>query len=252
MIRLLFISLLLVLPVRAEEVVGALSQNRVAITANFDGSEIFVYGAVKREAPVPEDAGPLEVAITIEGPSEPIMVREKQRKLGIWVNSEAVEVDQAPAFYTVATTGPLEQIISATDRLRHGIGLDKVVRLVGAPSNIDMPERFTDAVVRIKKDQGLYSIQERTVDLTEETLFRTTIALPANLVEGDYRTRMYLMRDRDVISVAETTIVVHKSGLERLIYNMAHEQPLLYGILSILVALAAGWGASEAFRMLRR
>jgi hypothetical protein len=32
---------------------------------------------------------------------------------------------------------------------------------------------------------------------------------------------------------------------------MAHELPLLYGLLSLAIALAAGWGASAAFRYLR-
>ena len=36
-----------------EKIVAGLSQNRVSITANFDGSEILIYGAVKREEPAP-------------------------------------------------------------------------------------------------------------------------------------------------------------------------------------------------------
>ena len=50
-----------------ESVVSMLSQNRISITANFDGSEVFVFGAVKREAP-PPDAGPMDVIITLAGP----------------------------------------------------------------------------------------------------------------------------------------------------------------------------------------
>jgi hypothetical protein len=53
------VLLALALPARAETMVAGLSQNRVSITANFDGSEILVFAAVAREAPVPE-GDPLE------------------------------------------------------------------------------------------------------------------------------------------------------------------------------------------------
>lgn len=239
-------------PVAAEEVVGALSQNRVAITANFDGSEIFVFGAVKREAPVPDSAGPLHVVITIRGPSEPVVVRRKERTLGIWVNRDSVLVDEAPSFYAIASTGPLTKVMSETARLRHRIGFDKAVRIVGAPDNVENPRSFSEAVVRIRQDNGLYKQQDGIVDLRDETLFATNVALPANLTEGVYRTRMFLLRDREVISISDTEIIVRKEGLERWIYTMAHEQPLYYGILSLAVALFAGWLASEVFRLLRR
>ena len=57
---------LLALPAGAESIVAGLSQNRVSITADFDGSEILIYGAVKRDTPPPE-GGPLEVIVTVEG-----------------------------------------------------------------------------------------------------------------------------------------------------------------------------------------
>ena len=51
--RLLLVLLLTLLPAlgQAEEVVLGLSRNNVAITANFDGSELLIFGAVKREEP---------------------------------------------------------------------------------------------------------------------------------------------------------------------------------------------------------
>jgi uncharacterized protein (TIGR02186 family) len=95
-----------------EAIVSGLSQNRVSITANYDGSEILVYGAVKRETPIPE--GKLEVIVTVEGPSAPVVVRRKDRVAGIWINDAAVNIDSAPSFYSVVTTGPIEKILSHT------------------------------------------------------------------------------------------------------------------------------------------
>lgn len=252
MIRLLILLALLPLAAQAEEVIGGLSQNTVSITANFNGSEIFVFGAVKREEPIPADGGPLEVVISIEGPDQRVTVRKKERTFGIWVNRAAVEVDHAPSFYAIASTGALSEIMSETERQRYRLGFDRAIRLVDAPDDVVDPRAFTQAIARIRQDNGLYTQQDGIVDLQQETLFSTNVRLPANLVEGDYLTRMFLLRDRAVVHVSETSIAVRKEGLERLIYTTAHEQPLLYGLLSIAVALFAGWGASEAFRLLRR
>ncbi|MEL7133398.1 MAG: TIGR02186 family protein, partial [Pseudomonadota bacterium] len=97
MLRWLMIALLFAVAAKAEEVVLGLSQNEVAITTSFDGSEILIFGAVKREAPVPE--GELGVIVTIAGPSEPVTVRRKERRFGIWVNTDSVELDGAPSYY---------------------------------------------------------------------------------------------------------------------------------------------------------
>lgn len=244
--------LLLAAPASAEQVVADLSQNRVSITTSFEGSDIFVFGAVSRDAPVAEGQGDLEVIIKIIGPSAPIMVRRKDRRLGIWVNTDAVEVDRAPHFVALASTGALTDIVSFTDAMRHEIGYDHVVKLIDAPGDVEDVQSFREAVIRIREDEGLYKQLPGTVKLTSDTLFSTRIALPANLVEGDYSARVFLMRDKNVLDVFETTIAVRKAGLERWIYNLAHEKPLIYGLMSIAVALFAGWGAAAVFRAFSR
>ena len=108
-----------------------LSADEIALTAHFDGSELFLFGAVRRDGPVPEEAGPLDIVITLKGPPRNVMVREKARRFGIWVNTDAVEVRQAPSFYAVATTAPLDDILSQTAQLRYGIGMEQAVRRVG-------------------------------------------------------------------------------------------------------------------------
>ena len=250
-VRFLLLLLALALPAQSEEaVVAGLSQNRVAITANFDGSEILIFGAVKRDEP-PPGTGPLQVIITIAGPSEPIMVRRKAKRYGIWVNTDAVEVDAAPSFYAVATSGPLEEILKDIEDLRHRISIPRAIRSVGAPMNIKDSDTFTEALIRIRSDAGLYLVDVDSVDISEETLFDTSIALPANLTEGVYTARIYLTRGGNVAAEHETSIDVQKVGLERWLFNLAHEKPLAYGILSLVIAIAAGWGASAIFRYLR-
>ena len=249
MIRLLALLMALAVPAKAEEIVLGLSRDRVAITATFEGSEILIFGAIRREAPIPED-GELGVIVTVAGPDQPAIVRRKDKRLGIWVNTAGVKVDAAPSFYAVATTAPLPQLLRETEDLRHKITLARAIRFVDAA--VSDSAAYQDALIRIRTGQDLYQTLESAVDLEQETLFRTEIALPANLTEGEYEARIFLTRNGRVIDEYVTAIPVVKVGLERWLYNLAHEQAFLYGLMSLAIAIAAGWVASAAFSAFRR
>ena len=238
-------------PLFAEEIVLGLSKDHVSITANFDGSEILIFGAVKREAPIPE-GDPLDVVIAVSGPEQPLTVRRKEKRFGIWVNTDSVEIDSAPSFYAIATSAPFEDVMSDVEDLRHKVSIPRAIRSVGAPYDIQDAATFSEAVIRIRKKDGSYQLLENSVSVDQQTLFRTSIDLPANLTEGDYLTRIFLTRGGIVVSSFDTVIDVRKVGLERWLFTLSREQPLLYGLLSLAIAIAAGWGASAAFRALRQ
>ncbi len=239
------------LPVQAgEDVVLGLSRDEIEINTTFDGSEILLFGAIKRESAIPE--GELGVIVAIAGPSQSLNVRRKERRFGIWVNVDAVEVDVAPSFYAVATSGPWSEVLSEVEDLRHKISIPRAIRSVGAPSTIKDAQSFTDAVIRIRTASRAYKVDEGAVELREDTLFQTSVRLPANLTEGDYATRIFLTRGGNVVSQYQTVIDVRKVGMERWLFSLSREQPILYGLMSLAIAIAAGWGASAAFRMLRQ
>lgn len=242
------LAMLMAWPAWAEDIVLGLSQDEISITANFNGSEIILFGAIMREAPSPD--GDLGVIVAVAGPDEPVTVRRKERRFGIWVNTEAAEIDAAPTFYAVATNHPLRDILSETEDLRYGISIGNAIRAVD--TQVGDQFAFTGALTRIRTESGLYQRLDNAVLLRQDTLFDARIRLPANLTEGDYETRIFLTRDQQVVATYETAISVRKVGLERLIYTLAHERPLVYGVLALAIAIIAGWGASAAFQLLRR
>ncbi|MFT4151250.1 MAG: TIGR02186 family protein [Paracoccaceae bacterium] len=251
--------LLLALPVAAQEqgpsrgaetIVAGLSQNQVEIKANFSGSEIMVYGAVRRESPPPTD-NPLHVIVTVEGPPMQMTIRRKERVAGIWVNNASVQVDSAPSFYGVASTGPLGLILLKTEDQRYRITMTNAIRAVGISAEATNAPEFIEALLRVYEGEGRYRLAEDTVRFSEATLFRTDVILPANLTDGNYRVRIFLVRQGRVIDHLERDIRVRKAGLEWAIYNAAHRHSLEYAIVALLIAVAAGWAASEVFRRIR-
>lgn len=239
------LGLALPLPAAAEEIVAGLSQSSVAITTNYSGSEILIYGAVKREAPIPANM-PMRVLITVEGPDLPVVVRRKDRTWGIWLNDDKLRTGPVPTFYSVSTSAPLEDALSRAEDLRFGITLPAVLH---SPDKTARP--FLDALLRLRTREGFYALQEGAIAFTEETLFSTEVALPAALTEGNYTVRIFLTRNGAVLDEMKRTIWVRKAGLERFLYKAAHEWALFYGLAALVVAAGAGWAASALFSRLR-
>ncbi|WBU58217.1 TIGR02186 family protein [Paracoccus sediminicola] len=235
----------------AEQVVAGLSSDAVSITTSFDGSEIILYGAIRRETAIPASSL-LQVVATVEGPSRSVTIRRKQRKLGIWVNTESVVVGAAPSFYSVASTAPLRLILDADQDSLYRISIPTAMRSFARPVSVEDPVEFTEAMIASRIADGTYRLDEGAVRLEQDTLFRADFRLPANLIEGTYKTRIFLLREGRVIDSYTAPLEVRKVGLERWLYRLAFDQPLVYGIMSLLIAAFAGWAASAAFRALQR
>ncbi|MFT4743032.1 MAG: hypothetical protein ACI91Z_001006 [Yoonia sp.] len=249
MLRLLSLLLLLALPAQAEEeIILGLSQNEIDITATFVGSEILLFGAIRRDAPVPE--GNLGIIVTVAGPEIPVTVRRKERRFGIWVNVDDVEIAAAPSFYAVASSADLSKVLRPSEDLINRITIPQVVRHVG--TNVLDSQSFARALMRIRAENDQYQLLEGAVAISRDTLFQTRIQMPANLTEGFYVAKIFLTRDGNVVDEYETSIPVKKVGMERWLYNLAHENAFLYGLMSLAIAIAAGWSASAVFGLFRR
>ena len=249
MLRIVLLLLISTSSAMAERVVIGMDKEKVAITATFDGSQILVFGAVKRDKPAP--IGDIQIVVSIAGPSEPISVHRKSKVLGIWMNTDTVEVDAAPSFYAVATSSDFSSTINDTEDLRYKVSIPRAIRSVGAPMDVLDAASFSDAVIRIRSEKGLYQLLENNVSIDEQTLFRTSIDMPADISDGDYTARILLTRNGNVVDEFTTIIDVRKVGLERFLFNMSRENPLAYGLMSIAIAIFAGWAASLLFRFFR-
>lgn len=245
--RWLLLLIALALPLRAEEIVSGVSTSDVSIDTSFNGTAILIYGAAMREAP-PPDWPLLQVIVTVEGPATPLVIRKKERVAGIWLNRGAVQIASAPSFYAVATTGELGDILSPKEDAKHHVSIPSTIEAIAGAED---EEAYVQALQRIRAETGQYRLAQNSVLLLRQSLFRTDITLPANLIEGEYRVRIFLTRGGEVVDMQENVIDVRKAGIERWLYNLAMEQPLAYGVISLIMAMVAGWGASEIFRRFR-
>jgi len=54
--------------------------------------------------------------------------------------------------------------------------------------------------------------------------------------------------DVSLVARAEDTLLVSKTGVEDNLFNFAHGQSLIYGLLCVLTALTVGWLGGVIFR----
>lgn len=226
-------------PSRAEPLVADLSSHRIAIESGFTGAEVLLYGAI-------EDEG--DLVVVVRGPMERIVVRRKDRILGVWMNRDKMIFVGVPAFYAVASSRPLDEIARAPLLALHRIGLDtlRLTALTTRPPKEIKP--FHDALMRNRVRDGLYKAEPGKVSFVGKRLFRTKLRFPGNVPTGTYNTQVFLIRDGAVVSAETTPLFISKSGLEAEINYFARAQPAYYGITAIILALAAGWIAAVVFR----
>lgn len=225
-------------PARAQPLVFDLSSHLVAITTGFSGAELLLFGATEGEG---------DVVVILRGPETETVVRRKSRVAGIWINTESRTFTNAPAFYRVASSRPIEEITTPDLRARHQIGLGNL-RLTAADPRRPEIDAFRAGLIRNKENRALYAADVGRVAFLGPRLFRTRVELPANVPPGAYTAEVLLIRNRQVVAAQTTPMFVSKVGVGAEVYDFAHRYAALYGILAIAIAVLAGWGAGVAFR----
>jgi uncharacterized protein (TIGR02186 family) len=226
---------------RADQLVADLSQHLIAITTAFVGTEVVLFGTAE---------GEVDIVVTVHGPRHDQIVRRKVRTGGIWINRDSLAFDQVPSYYAVASTRPIGEIARPDVMARLELGVDHLRLRPLDAAGLDISEiaTFQDALVRNKQRQGLYSREPEQVHFIGPRLFRTTLDFPANVPPGIYQVQVFEVRAGQVTDAQRSTLVISKIGLEADVYDFAHQQAALYGLLAIVLAITAGWLAGVIFR----
>ena len=241
--RVLLTALLLAtMPAQAEDLVSGISQDVVQITSNYTGTDIVVFGAIQDA----QKAQGRDLVVVVRGPDEPMTVRRRDRVAGVWVNRDAAQFQGLPAYYYLASTQPVDHIAPPRALARYGVGIQYLYpTTVGSHHD---PRFFLEAAKRHLRKAGLYAENPGSIDFLSETLFRTRVPVPAGVTRGQYNVEVYLFRDGEVVSAQSTPLFVDATGLERRLYNLAHNAPLGYGLACVFMAMLLGWISSVLFR----
>jgi uncharacterized protein (TIGR02186 family) len=224
-----------------------ISARSIEIRYSFTGAQLLLFGAILYPGGrVPSD--PADVIVVLKGPVEPILVREKQKVAGIWMNADSNRFRSAPGFYAVASSAPVRQLVDERTAAIYELGLQDLQLSPGGGALPDKERRFEAGLLDLRKRQNLYAEHPRGVEISEGVLYRARIAIPSQVPVGTYTAETFLVDNGKVVAAATREIEIGKSGFERWVALVARRNSFLYGLASVLLSLGLGWAAAAAFR----
>jgi uncharacterized protein (TIGR02186 family) len=238
-------------PASAERLVVSLSNPRVAITSNFIGDELVLFGTVEPDAGKSGPPPSYDLVVTVVGPQETLRTRRKQRVLGIWVNVDSREFVRAPSYLAILSNRPVAEIAGPDVLRRLQVGLDNFLlpqRIGPDIADTVRDDPFRRAFVQLQSQHSFYRQTGNAVTFLTPAVFRAAISLPADAPVGKYAIDVKLFVGGAIVTRTTAALEVTKTGFEQYVAEAARDNGLLYGLATMLMALFTGWVASVVFK----
>jgi len=224
-------------PAHAQLLEADLSTRQIAITSSYVGEDLVLFGTRDGEG---------DIIVVVRGPDTANIVRRKERIAGLWLNRAAVEFRGVPGLYALAASTALESAATEAFLAANEIGVGHLRFEAVAGGDVESAA-FAAALVRDRQRVGLFAEEVAPVHFVGERLFRAEFYLPAAAPVGTYTATIYLLRGGEVAATNTAVLNVTKAGLGRAVYDYSYQQPALYGVLAVVLALIAGWFAATVF-----
>lgn len=232
-----------------ENIQIGLSTDRVMITAGFTGADLTIFGALEDADPQIARQGRYDVIVVLEGPARPVVVRRKDRVLGVWINLESETFENVPVSYSVATTRPFQDITEPASYKQLSLGANNIfMQPADESQNPATIAEFTKALRERKAATGQYSENVGGVQFLSQNLFRATVRLAPSVPVGTHKARAYLFKNGLFVKESSAQLEIRKSGFEQSIFRAAHDYSFLYGFFAISLAMITGWLGRVIFR----
>jgi len=243
------LSLIAPLMIAADKpvLVPDISARQVQIRYSFTGAQLLLFGAVVYPGGRPPDRQ-VDIAVVLRGPVQPILVREKQKIAGIWMNADSNRFRSAPSFYAVASSRPISTLLDERTAAIYELGLHNLQLSPGGGALPEKERRFEAGLLDLRSRHNLYSEYPHGVEINGGVLYRAAITIPSQVPVGTYTAETFLIDRNKVIAAATRDIQINKSGFERYVALAARRQRVLYGLTCVLLSLGLGWAAAAVFR----
>jgi len=223
------------------------SARQVQIRYSFNGAQLLLFGAVVYPGGRPPDRQ-VDIAVVLRGPVQAILVREKQKIAGIWMNADSNRFRSAPSFYAVASSAPIADLLDERTAAIYELGVHNLQLSPGGGALPEKERGFEAGLLDLRSRGGLYQENPHGVEITGGVLYRAVITIPSEVPVGTYTAETFLIDRHKVIAAASRDIQIDKSGFERTIAVAARRHRLVYGLACVALSLGLGWAAAAAFR----
>ena len=97
-------------------------------------------------------------------------------------------------------------------------------------------------------EEGHFVMQEDGVRFLSNNAYAVNLQLPSDVVNGRFLVRTLVLKNQELVTERTESFSVRKSGFENFVFVASRQQPLLYGIVCVLLALGTGWLAGVVFK----
>jgi len=229
---LLFAGLMLQTPSWAEEpLVVVPDTGEVKITTDFAGTEVKAVGSMR---------GPADLVIKLVGPQQAAIL-SRETKLGpFWVEGETMKMEGAPSLLFLYATAPIASILPPAEQQKYGLILEGVPVRVAPQLKARAADDWRKAFFRLKERQGYYHEDDTAIRVFGNRLFIADMQLPGDLQTGTYTVETLVVKSGKVVGRNVAQFSVRLSGIERWVWNAAHDHSWLFGGLFTLLAMLLG------------
>ena len=244
----LLFAFLLLGAARDPILVPEISQHEVQVRQGFRGTELLLFGAIL--APDGTRAGQdYDIVVVLKGPTQSIVLREKQRIAGIWVNAESVEFRSAPTYFAVASSKPINKIVDDKTAAIYELGLPWLQLSPIGSYDPKEQARMSAGLVDLLSREGLYRQDTKGVKVSQQVLYQARIGLPSSVQTGTYTAETFAISRGRVVASAISRVEVQKQGFERAVAQFAQTNGFLYGLLAVMLSVGMGFLAGRLFAL---
>ncbi len=222
------------------------SARSIEIRYSFTGAQLLLFGAILYPGGRAPDR-PLDIAVVVKGPVQPILVREKQQIAHIWMNADSYRFRSAPSYYAIASSRPVRDLVDERTAAIYELGVRDLQLSPGGGALPEKERRFEAGLLDLRQRQRLYAEDSTGVEISERVLYRARINIPSQVPIGTYTAETFLIDDGRVVAAATREIEIGKSGFERFIAVAARRYAVFYGLAAVLLSLGLGWFAAWLF-----
>ncbi len=242
------LALMLLTGARDPILVPDVSQHEVQVRQGFTGTELLLFGAIL--TPEGTRAGQdYDIVVVLEGPARPLVLREKRKVAGMWVNADSTNLRSVPSFYAVASNRPIHDIVDERTAAIYELGLDSLQLSPSDSIDPDSQTHFAQGLVGLMARQGLYKQDDHAVTINGQVLYQARIALPSSVQTGTYTAETFAISHGRVVASAIARVAVSKQGFERAVADFSQHQAVAYGVLAVLLSVFMGWLAGRLFAL---
>jgi Putative transmembrane protein (Alph_Pro_TM) len=187
-----------------------------------------------------------KIIIVVQGGKAKEVFNKVGRVGPIWINTGKVAVSDVPSLLLVFSSEPISECLTRAAIDKYGLDRPAFKKQVSIESQSSDKDRIADDFFSYKVKRGSYQLAKAGVRMGQPDEdgrpYSLNFTMPKAAGPGEYKINVLECQGGDVVANTEVPIQIMEVGFPALISWLASKRPSTYGMISVVVAMLAGFG----------